>query len=312
VRAEEFSFYFKTSPRLELLRPLDEAATLSVLITAADGRPVNQGWVEIRLEAPKPGRLFSTDFPLIEGSRLIEMRLPLRQGKTEWKYLFPIRGEYRLILDLVTVDGKKASKAFLFEIRENRNKWLFFCLFTLGLFVFGVVAGRMFTSSVPSHARKVAACLLLVNGWGMSTQLLAAQEGGKAYFGWLEIEPATVGEPSGVRWRLGGDGGARKPTAALTLMITHLEEEKTVFSIERVPVAEEFAMNFHFTDGAAYRVTAIANVPGRGFARTEQNLSVTGVEPPTRAMIPAILFFLTVIALGLVAGRWRKKQRARR
>jgi hypothetical protein len=312
VLAEEFSFYFKTSPRLELLRPLDEVATLSVLVTAADGKPVNQAWIEVRLEAPKPGRLFSTDFPLVEGSRLIEMRLPLRQGKTEWKYVFPIRGEYRLDLDLVTVDGKKASKAFPFEIRENRKKWLLLGLFTLALFAFGVVAGRLFTSSVPSHARKVAACLLLVNGWGMSTQLLAAQEGGKAYFGRLEIEPATVGKPSAVRWRLEGDGGARKPTVALTLMITHLEEEKTVFSIERIPVAEEFAMNFHFTDGAAYRVTAIANVPGRGVKRTEQNLSVSGVEPPTGTMIPAILFFLTVIAFGLVAGRWSKTRRAKR
>ena len=66
-------------------------------------------------------------------------------------------------------------------------------------------------------------------------------------------------------------------------------------------------MKFHFSDGAGYRVAAIANIPGWGFARTEQNLSVTGVEPPTRAMIPALLFFLAVIAFGLGAGGCSKR-----
>jgi hypothetical protein len=169
VRAEEFNIYFKASPRLELLHPYSDPATLTLLITGADGRPVAQGSLAIRLDAPKPARFFSTDFPFVEGSRLLEMTLPLRQGKAEWKYLFPIRGEYLLAVDFIAPDGRKAAKTFNFKIRENKQKWFFLGLFSLALFVFGVVAGRIFTSLGSHHAKGFAACLLLAVGGLMSS-----------------------------------------------------------------------------------------------------------------------------------------------
>ena len=82
---------------------------LTLLVTGTDGKPVAQGRVAIRLEAPEPGRFFSTDFPLVEGSRLLDMSLPLRQGRAEWKYLFPIRGQYRLTVEFVAPDGRKSE-----------------------------------------------------------------------------------------------------------------------------------------------------------------------------------------------------------
>ena len=93
----------------------------------------------------------------------------------------------------------------------------------------------------------------------------------------------------------------------LTLTIAHLEKGKTVFSVERLPVAGEFEMDFQFTDGTEYRVTAMAYVAGEPMLRTAQNISIAGVEPPARAAIPALGFFLTVIALGLAVGRWSRR-----
>ena len=104
--AEDINIYFKASPRLELLYPYSDPATLTLLVTGADGKPVSQGRVAIGLEAPAPGWFFSTDFPLVEGSRLLDMSLPLRQGRAEWKYLFPIRGEYRLTVEFTALDGR--------------------------------------------------------------------------------------------------------------------------------------------------------------------------------------------------------------
>ena len=117
--AEEINIYFKTSPKVEFLRPYADPANLSLLVTAADGRPLERGSVEIRLDAPKSGRFFSTDFPIVEGTRLTELRLPLRQGRANWKYLFPIRGEYNLAVEVESGDGKKARKDFQIKINEN-------------------------------------------------------------------------------------------------------------------------------------------------------------------------------------------------
>jgi hypothetical protein len=310
VRAEELNIYFKASPRLELLHPYSDPATLTLIVTGADGRPVAQGSLAIRLDAPKPARFFSTDFPFVEGSRLLELALPLRQGKAEWKYLFPIRGEYLLAVDFIASDGRKAAKTFNFKIRENKQKWFFLGLFSLALFVFGVVAGRIFTGSGSNYAKGLAACLLLAAGGLMSSMENAAGQATRQgeQFGWLEIDPATVGKPTNVRWRLGGDERTEKSMALLTLTIAHPQKDKIVFALERHSVAGEFAMNFQFTDGAEYRVAAIAYVAGRRLLRTEKNVAVTTAEPPARAMIPALSFFIAIIALGLAVGRWSKRR----
>jgi hypothetical protein len=308
ARAEEINIYLKTSPSPQHLRPFYDPGSLSLLVTSADGKPISQGWAEVRIAAPEPGRFFSTDFPLVEGTRLLEMRLPLRRGRAEWKYLFPIRGEYRVSVDVVTAEEKKASKIFPVDIREHRGKWTFLGLFTLALFALGVVAGRIFTRASAIGKSKVAGYLLLsMSGWVFPATLLAQGTGIDTYVGRLEIDPATVGKPAGVHWRLEGEDRVERPEALLTLTIAHLEKGKTVFSIERLPSIGEFSMNFQFTDGAEYRVTAIAELQGRQPIRTERYVSVSGIEPPAMAMIPAMGFFLAVIAAGLAVGRWSRR-----
>ena len=294
---------------MELLHPYSDPATLTLLVTGADGKPLAQGWVAIRLEAPEPGWFFSTDFPLVEGSRLLEMSLPLRKGRAEWKYLFPIRGEYRLTVEFTALDGQKATKIFTIAIRENQQKWFFLGIFSLALFALGVMAGRIFTSSRSNPVGEITASLALFVGILMaSVGSVAAQAAERSsQFGWLEIDPAIVGKPSKVSWRLAGDENAESRAVLLTLTIAHLEKGKTVFAIERLLIDREFALSFQFADAAEYRITALAQVVGRRMLRTEQNIIVTGVEPPAWAMIPAMGFSLVVIAVGLAVGRWSRR-----
>jgi hypothetical protein len=82
--------------------------------------------------------------------------------------------------------------------------------------------------------------------------------------------------------------------------------------VEKISVPDEFSMNFHFTDGAEYKISAIADIAGRRSVRTEQIVSVAGVEPPIRAMMPALALFLTVIVAGIAAGRWSTRRKALR
>ncbi len=299
--ADPLHIYFKTSPVIENVRPFADPVNLSLLVTGADGRPVERGVVELRLDAPRAGRWYSTDIPLVEGTRLLEARLPLRQGRANWKYLMPIRGQYRLLVDAIGEDGRKSSQVFEFTVSENRYKWFALSGFSLALALFGFSAGRVFTSAQSGSVLLLIACL------GLAGSALAAadteQQNSTAQ---LDIAAAAVGKPSRIHWRL--DGAAANSPAALTLSITHLEKEKIVFAVERLAVSGEFAFNYHFPDGAEYRVTAVAEFQGRAPLNVEKIISVTGVEPPKRAMIPALSYFLALTALGLFAGRWSKRR----
>jgi hypothetical protein len=303
VRAEDLNIYFKTTPRIELLRPYADPANMSLLITGADGRPVKQGVVDIRLDAPEPGRFFSTDFPFVEGTPLSEMRMELRQGRANWKYLFPIRGEYRLAVVATTADGRKGSKDFKFYIRENQKKWFALTGFSIGLFLLGLMAGRVFTGAKSAMIALFAVALLV--GSSRAAEPPRAEEMENAG---LEIGAAMVGTPTAVRWLLKNTEIASKSNALLTLTITHLEKEKIAFEVERIPVGNEFSMKFQFTDGAEYRVVALAEVPGKPPLRSEKVIGVTAIEPPAKASVPALAYFVGLIALGLGTGRWTKRR----
>jgi hypothetical protein len=306
--AQEVNLYFKTSPAPERLRPFTETATLSVLVTAGDGKPLSRGRVNVRLEAPRSTGFFTTDLPLVEGTELAELNMPLKAGKAEWKYLFPIRGHYRLIVNVLAVDGTKASKTFEFHVREHRTKWFVLACFTAALFALGFTAGRVFTSP-GRHGREATRIILLVIVSWFSLpgeSAIGQRAGGGKLAARLEIDSPAVGKPARVTWRLQGDPAITPASAVLSMTIMQLEKGNVVFAFDRLPVEAEYSMNFQFTDGGEYRVMASAEMPGGKSARVDQVVTVAGVEPPVSAMLPAIGFFLAVIAAGLAVGRWSR------
>lgn len=286
----------------ERLRPFSEPATLSFLATAVDGKPLAGGWLDLRLEAPRQ-IFFSTDYPLAEGTALTEMRLPLHAGKAEWKYNFPIRGKYHLSVEVLAPDGTQSSKMFTIEVGEHRSKWLILAAFILGLFGVGVVAGRIFTQTVSKGAGALRAIFYASTCLALLSSLALAQAKPMAR---LEIDPPSAGKLARIRWALDRNGEDAGRGVLLSLAITHIEKKMVVFAIDRIRVDGEFSMNFHFVDGAEHRVSARAELPGGISMRSEQVVSVSGVEPPLSAMLPAMALFLAVIALGLTVGRWSR------
>src|SRR5262249_20580757 len=150
----------------------------------------------------------------------------------------PIRGEYRLGVDVVTPDGKKASKEFTFTIREREEKWATLAAFSAALLCLGFVAGRIFTRIPVAAVGLVLGLFLVSNGF------TANEKASKDEDASLEVDPATVGTPALVRWHTPPGVTGEGPVEALSLRIVHLEKGKTAFEMERVPIAGDFAMKF--------------------------------------------------------------------
>ncbi|MDH3443824.1 MAG: hypothetical protein OEN50_07875 [Deltaproteobacteria bacterium] len=287
---------------------MTEPASLALRVARPDGQPAPDGWVRVRLDAPPPGMFVSTDFPVVEGTKLLEMRVPVINGKAEWWQVFPIRGEYRLAAEFESTAGSKTIKVFEFDVYESYWKWLVFGAFTSGLFFAGIIAGRIFSAPREEKRSQIGPVLLFVLiCCGASGENASAGEAPAPSYGAnLEIASATVGMPATIHWRLDPVGVVDKPAAKLTVTITQLEKNLSVFILENIPVAGEFAFDYQFTDGSDHRVTAIAKTDYGATVSQEQIVSVNAVPPPLPAKLKATLLFLAVIGAGLGLGRWSR------
>ncbi|HWO43045.1 MAG TPA: hypothetical protein VNO43_14690, partial [Candidatus Eisenbacteria bacterium] len=230
--AEEIAVELDFFPREQSLRPLSEPVLFRITAIKGDGAPVPEGTVRVRLDAPRPPRFFSTDFPAVEGVRLLDMELPLRKGKTEWKYVFPIRGSYRLSVEATATGGGKANRVFQFRVREQERRLFFVTAGSLGLFLFGVVAGRILTTKGTRFPPGSVIVAITAGTLFAGEHAVRAREASG-----LVVDSAIVGQPARIHWSP-GDAQQNRPVL-LSLAVTHLEKQLVVFAVEKIPAAGE-------------------------------------------------------------------------
>jgi len=303
----------QTLPALDSVYPLSVPVRIVLANSDAGGKTLEGTGFHIRLYAPPPGRFLSTDYPLVENTLLIEMDLVAAQGTASWEYVFPIRGVYRLEVAALNGAGKEVTAIFSLRIRESRAKLLYLGVFVVFLFLFGVVVGRLFSTPNKEGYVKVGLllvmCALLVTAF-KGNEPRVKETGNKGPLPRLEISPPRVGHPSDIQWRLTEGETERMLPGRLTLAITHLEKDKRLFFLDKIPTDGIFNLKFQFTDAAPHRVSSSAEVEGWGPVRSERNVTVTSASPPWDVTVLTLFLLLCVLALGLVTGRvsrsWKK------
>ena len=294
-------------PTLENIRPLSKPARLTLTLRDGAGKAIDRAWFRVRLHAPPRGLFFSTDFPQVEGTHLIEIESPTFQGKVEWEYVFPIRGVYRLEVSAVDGVGDGVKQVFPLRVRESRTKLLYLGGFLAGLFLFGVMVGRLFTRR--GGEAHIAGSLLWLLGSTMSICPAMAQEltpkvpRDREFLVRLEVSPPKVGQLSDIHLRLFEEKTGKSHPTHFTVAITQLEKGKRIFLLNRILTDGNLAFKFHFVDGSPHRVSSIAELTGRNPIRAEKDVAVTGIEPPKAVSLRALVLFLGVLVLGLITGR---------
>ena len=297
----------QVSPDTTLLRPMKDPATITIDVDGAGERPRGPVDLSVRLTAPPPGTLVSSDFPLIEGTRLIDMNLANVTGTLSWDYVFPIRGEYRLDVSATDGQGRRLERSFAIQVPANRAKTAFLAGFVAALFLLGFIAGRIF--SAPAGMAAVLMITLLF-GAGLNRGLSADTSQTAGLKGELTVAPPRVGHPSALRWR-GIDPGTGEPVpATVTLRVVQLEKGKEIFTLNRVPTDGTLDLAFQFTDASPHRVLARATAPGRLRAtEVARTVEVESATPSLVIRVWPVLLFIFVVLAGLAAGRFSKRRR---
>ena len=304
AQADPGPIRINVSPDISLLTPSKDLANVAVEVHGSKGRPAGPVDLAVRLTAPPPGPLVSTDFPLIEGTPLIDMNLSGVPGRLSLNYVFPIRGAYRLDVTAADGEGRRWRRSLELGVRENSARVAFVTGFAVALFILGFTAGRLF-SLPPGGAAMLMVALLVGAGAGASMNPEPSDRGGPENT--LEVTPARVGAMSAIRWR----AADREPAPAqVTLRVVQLEKGREIFRLNRLPTDGDLDLSFQFTDASPHEVTVTTYAPGRErLSETKRTVHVDSATPPLSIRIRPVLLFMLVVLAGLATGRISKRRR---
>jgi len=141
VADENVELKYTLDMPIEQIGPDEDVVKLTLHVQRV-GQPLNAR-LHVVLDSPPRNSLISTDFPIVEGTRLIDTVAVTQNGELKIDYLFPIRGRYTLTIDATAVDANNeiANETFHFTLRENPNEVRNFVFLVVGLVLFGLISG---------------------------------------------------------------------------------------------------------------------------------------------------------------------------
>ena len=158
---------YRLNPPADQIRPDAETARLEILLSR-NGKPLD-GRVRVILDSPASNPLVSTDFPIVEGTRLLDTSGLTGEGKFALTYLFPIRGEYTLKVVAQETDAPAGQTApvestFRFDVSENTNEVMNFLSLIAALVFSGFISGAVLGRGGKYRALLMASAILFTSG----------------------------------------------------------------------------------------------------------------------------------------------------
>ena len=139
----------------------NQPAKITVEVRDAEGEPVKNVEIEINIKHVKgfaSGKFLNTGFPYLEGKEVLGGKFFSRDGKLEFSYIFPIRGSYRVEVEVSPTDASSmVFEPFSEELNVRVKEWgyqirnaVILVLLMLGFGIaLGVVFGRASLRSRP-------------------------------------------------------------------------------------------------------------------------------------------------------------------
>ncbi len=273
-------------PPLETVRPNHDEAHLTLLSEGKGASSKTVRW-NLIVELPPPGILFSTDFPWIEGKRLLDIEFVTEGGKAQWSMVFPIRGRYEIRVETEIEGEAPGQTTFPLVIREDPARLLYLVLSLAGVFLLGCLIGW----AVPRSRVFLAVLFFSLTGVAAQAQ--------------LDVNPEKVGEITPMNLVL-PDSRA----TGIDFSIVKTEDQQRLFHIEDVTVMGKTTWNYHFFDGSVHRIRMAIQYPGFTARRVvEKETHVEARPPPRTVVLTTYGIFLLPLIVGWFVGRTFKKSK---
>ncbi|HIK14353.1 MAG TPA: hypothetical protein IGS53_03490 [Leptolyngbyaceae cyanobacterium M33_DOE_097] len=294
------SVQLTTTPAVSQIRPFEAEATnlqspVQVMLQAMDsaGLPVEDAQIHLQILTPPRNPWLPTDFPIVEGTTLLDMEALAPKGELQFQQMLPVRGTYRLLVNVKPI----APAAFVpfqqtltLSVAENGVKLQNFAILAVILLTVGLVGGWVIGGKQPIQPGEVSpqrvqlllsgaivvaiATLLFVNinaelaqshlAMAMShptEDVPPLETPAQMQSQGLEMQlsgdlSATVGQPATLNVSV-MDANTKQPVSNVSLKVaaTQLENNWVAFAYEGIPDSTgNLTWQQQFFDGAPHKI----------------------------------------------------------
>ncbi|BBD65433.1 hypothetical protein NIES4072_08920 [Nostoc commune NIES-4072] len=338
-----------TNPPLERILPFEAEAerpqspvTLKLQAVNAAGKPLENAKISLQILTPNRNPWLTTDFPIVEGTKLLQMDATAPDGKLEIQQMLPIRGNYQLLVNvspLVANAFTPYQQTLNLNVRENPVKYKYFVviaaiLLSLGLLGGWVIGGQEELQQgeiAPQSVRLLLSALTVVAIVTLLVINISAEvaeaHGSEHHSNSTEVIAPSSQKSQGLEINLGGDKNATvgklanlslqvKDSAtgqpikdvALQVKAIALEHNLTVFDYKGIPDEQgKLAWLEQFFDGSPHKIEVEATpLPGssRQFApvKVAQEVEVEAIAPPIYIRLIGLFYFTAFVGIGMAIG----------
>jgi hypothetical protein len=338
-----------TNPPLERILPFEagtekEQSPVTLTLEAVDaaGKSLENAKISLQILTPPPNPWLTTDFPIVEGTKLLQMSANAPDGKLEIQQMLPIRGNYQLLVNvspLVANAFAPYQQSLNLNVRENPIKYKYFAVIAAILISVGLLGGWVIGGQeelqqgeiAPQSVRLLLSALTVVaivallvinisaevaeahgSGHNSSTNEAIAPSFQKSQGLEISLEGdknATVGKLANLALQV-KDTATGQPIkdVALQVKAIALEDNLTVFAYKGLTDQEgKLTWLEQFFDGATHKVEVEATPnPGsnRPFSpvKVAQEVEVEAIAPPIYIRLIGLFYFTAFVGIGMAIG----------
>ncbi len=331
------SVQLTTNPPIAQIRPFEAEATeamgsgqykLPVQLTLqaidAQGQALKNAKIHLQLFTPSKTPWFTTDFPIVEGTKLLDIEGDAPTGQFQVQQALPIRGTYQLLVTVTPIAPNAFApiqQTLTLSVPENRAKYVNFSSLAIILLAAGLGGGWVIGSGQPMQIGEVVperVRLLLSAAIGVAIVALlvinissefarshmpmamshetedtpALHKPAKLQSQGLEVHlsgnaSATVGQPAQLQVSV-RDAKTQQPITDVVLKVTttQLENNWVAFAYEGTPDSTgKLVWQQEFFDGAPHNVEV--EVAPRSASRKFHPFNV-GQNMPVEGVAPPL------------------------
>ncbi|MCY7286654.1 MAG: hypothetical protein LH679_25190 [Cyanobacteria bacterium CAN_BIN43] len=359
-QSPQASVQLTTEPPLSQVSPLEAEATkylgsgkyespvqLKLQARDATGVPLQNAQFHLQILTPPPTPWFTTDFPIVEGTKLLDIKGNAPTGEFNLQQVFPIRGNYQMQVNvnpIVENAFAPITQTLNLTVSENPLKLLYFPIVLAVLLAIGLIGGWIIGGRQKIQAGEIAPRRVRLLLSGVTILAIAAllfinvsAELGEAHASMAEAVPAdnsglitsqglkleltgdtqtAVGQLASFQAKL-ADSQTNQPVsdAIFEVKVTQLENNWVAFAYQGVPDTKgTLAWQEQLFDGALHQIEVnVSPQPDskRQFQpfQVKREIEVESIAPPMSVRLIGLFYFTGVLALGLVAGLWLQRRR---